>query len=71
MSFSRILLLSHHNELDCLQNDPRVTGPPNAHSNRTITRLSNGVHPASSGYDQIGDSVYSWLVAQLQDQAGE
>ena len=28
-------------------------------------RMNNGVHPAQSGYYQIGDSIYCWLNAQL------
>ncbi len=33
----------------------------NSRCDLKIRRLSNGVHPSSSGYSQIGDAVYCWL----------
>jgi lysophospholipase L1-like esterase len=51
--------------LDCLHNYPQLTSEINHGNKATITRLNNGVHPSSAGYNQIGDSFFSWLVAQL------
>ncbi len=49
--------------VDCVHNYPTVTVPANSHSTKKITRLFNAVHPAKSGYFQIGDSLYAWLCA--------
>ena len=49
--------------VDCVHNYPTTTAPANSHSTTKITRLSNAVHPAKSGYFQIGDSLYAWLCA--------
>ena len=37
----------------------------NADDRRVVERQNNGIHPAESGYRQIGDSFYCWLKAQL------
>ncbi len=50
--------------LDCVQNYPAVTAKANARVDTVVTRQSNGVHPAESGYRQIGDILYSWLKSQ-------
>ena len=55
--------------LDCVNNYPQRTAPLNARTDVKGPRLANGVHPGSSGYRQIGDSVYCWLKAVLADQA--
>ena len=52
--------------LDCLHNYPSVTAKWNARTESKVARLSNGVHPAASGYQQIGDSVYAWIKGQLR-----
>jgi lysophospholipase L1-like esterase len=51
--------------VDCVRNYPTATAPANAATEEQVTRLSNGVHPASTGYVQIGDTVYAWLKAEL------
>ena len=51
--------------LDCVNNYPTVKAPANARAKTEVARLSNGVHPSGEGYNQIGDSIYSWLKAQL------
>lgn len=50
--------------LDCVNNYPTKTVAINAHVSTKIKRLSNAVHPAKSGYFQIGDSLYAWLCAE-------
>ncbi|MCX7426282.1 MAG: GDSL-type esterase/lipase family protein [Planctomycetia bacterium] len=51
--------------LDCLHNYPTRTAKCNAQSEEETVRLANGVHPAASGYRQIGDTLYAWLKAGL------
>lgn len=36
-------------------------------SNAMIKRQSNGVHPAREGFNQMADTVYSWLKYQMSD----
>ena len=51
--------------LDCRHNYPVKIAPWNAQATAEGLRLANGVHPASAGYNQIGDSLYAWLKSQL------
>lgn len=39
--------------------------PVHADDRREVERQSNGIHPAESGYRQIGDTFYSWMKYQL------
>ncbi|OQA80133.1 MAG: GDSL-like Lipase/Acylhydrolase [Lentisphaerae bacterium ADurb.Bin242] len=52
--------------LDAEHNFPTVEEPVNAQNPETILRQSNGLHPAESGYYQIGDTFASWLTSVLQ-----
>ena len=47
--------------LDCLHNYPTESVSANAANDEKLARLNNGVHPAASGYAQIGDMLFSWL----------
>lgn len=60
---SGIQLIATHVNLDCVHNYPTQTVPANAYSDQKIVRQSNAVHPSESGYRQIGDSVYGWLLS--------
>ena len=60
-----IFLVPANVNLDCVHNYPQRTAPVNACNGTKITRANNAVHPAASGYNQIGDSIYCWLKAQL------
>ena len=52
--------------LDCVHNYAQSAAAPwNAQTDEKGSRLSNGVHPDASGYRQIGDSIYSWIKAQM------
>lgn len=51
--------------LDTVYGFPRVTVPANAHADEQISRMSNGVHPATAGYYQIGDALYCWIKSRL------
>ncbi|MBS0267057.1 MAG: hypothetical protein JSS02_34345 [Planctomycetes bacterium] len=59
----RIDLIPTHANLDCQHNYPVAEGPWNSATSLSATRQNNGVHPASTGYHQIGDSVYTWMKA--------
>jgi len=54
-------LIGAHLNLDSRYGFPSVKTPVHSHSEETIQRQSNGVHPSASGYRQIGDVVYAWL----------
>ena len=55
--------------LDCMNNYPKRAGRINGQAEAKVTRLSNGVHPAPEGYRQIGDSLYAWLKARLNEKS--
>ncbi|MCA9092010.1 MAG: hypothetical protein KDA68_00875 [Planctomycetaceae bacterium] len=57
----RIYLVPTYINLDCLNNYPSAVSAANANSDVKVTRLNNGVHPAKSGYNQIGDTLFAWL----------
>jgi lysophospholipase L1-like esterase len=60
-----LFLVPAHVNLDCVHNYPMRTGPWNAHATTKGARLANGVHPAGSGYRQIGDTIYGWVKSRL------
>ncbi len=60
-----ISLVPVYINLDCLHNYPQLTSEINHGNKATITRLNNGVHPSTAGYNQIGDSFFSWLAAKI------
>ncbi len=54
--------------LDTVYGFPRAMVPANAHTDVEISRMTNGVHPATAGYYQIGDAIYAWLKGRLAAQ---
>ena len=60
-----IHLIPTHVNIDCSNNFPSASVAVNARNSKKIIRQNNGVHPASSGYKQIGDSLYCWLKSNL------
>ncbi len=60
-----IILIPTFCNLDCEHNFPRISEDINLGNSQKISRLSNGVHPAGTGYNQIGDTFFSWLMAIL------
>jgi lysophospholipase L1-like esterase len=62
-----VFLIPAHVNLDCVHNYPTATGPANARTETELTRASNGVHPAATGYRQMADSIYCWMVGSLAE----
>jgi len=60
-----LFLIPAHVNLDTRHGFPSSATPPNVHATEELARLANGVHPATAGYYQIGDSIYCWLKGRL------
>jgi lysophospholipase L1-like esterase len=60
-----IFIVPANVNLDCANNYPTRTEPINSRNETTVSRASNGVHPAATGYLQIADSIYYWLKSRL------
>ena len=59
---SRIYLVPTNTALDVVNGYPLLAAAPvNSRSSVTIQRQSNGVHPDTSGYQQIGDCLWAFL----------
>jgi lysophospholipase L1-like esterase len=59
---ARVYLLSTNTALDTINNMERAASAPvNSRSSVNVQRQSNGVHPATSGYQQLGDAVWAFL----------
>ncbi|NUQ60962.1 MAG: hypothetical protein HUU20_00630 [Pirellulales bacterium] len=61
-----IYLVPTEVNLDSLHNYPTASGKWNVRAETEAARLNNGVHPAASGYRQIGDTLYCWMKAMLR-----
>lgn len=57
----QIYLVPTNLNLDCVHNYPAREEPLNERNSAKVLRQYNAVHPATSGYLQIGDTVFSWL----------
>lgn len=64
-----VSLVPAYVNLDCEHNFPSGAQAVNARNEEDIIRQNNGVHPAETGYRQIGDSVCCWLMNQLAAMA--
>jgi len=60
-----IFLVPTYVNIDCVDGYPQREEPINARNPAKISRHSNGVHPATPGYDQIADSIYAWMRYRL------
>lgn len=59
---SRVYLVPSNTALDTVNNMQRAAAAPvNSRSTVTVMRQNNGVHPATSGYQQIGDAMWAFL----------
>jgi lysophospholipase L1-like esterase len=59
-----IYLIPINANLDTEHNMLTETVAVNSRNTDTIVRQSNGVHPATSGFYQIADTIYYWLKVQ-------
>ncbi len=62
-----VFLIPAHVNLDCVHNYPTAAGPANSRAETELTRASNGVHPAATGYRQMADSIYCWIIGSLTE----
>jgi len=60
-----LFIVPTHVNLDTVWGFPRSSVPANAHADATVSRMTNGVHPATAGYYQIGDSIYCWIKSRM------
>ncbi|KXO82647.1 hypothetical protein AYL20_01235 [Acinetobacter venetianus] len=60
---SSIFVVGSGLNVDTENNFPTGTGQINSHNTNTITTQINAVHPADSGYKQIGDAMFAFLKA--------
>lgn len=60
---SRIYLVPSNLALDTANNMVTTSGAINSRNAATVARQSNSVHPATSGYQQIGDAWWAFLKA--------
>ncbi len=59
---SRIYLVPSNTALDVVNSYPLLAAAPvNSRSSVTVQRQTNGVHPDTSGYQQIGDALWAFL----------
>ena len=54
--------------IDTENNYPLLCQPVNADNSQTILRANNGVHPAQAGYYQMGDTLYCYMKAILNNK---
>lgn len=60
---SNIFAVGSGINVDAENNYPTGTGQVNSHNTNTVTIQTNGVHPADSGYKQIGDALFAFIKA--------
>lgn len=59
---SRIYIVPTNTALDTVSNmNIAASAPVNSRSTVNSTRQNNGVHPASAGYQQIGDAMWAFM----------
>ena len=59
-------LIPAYLNLDCRVNYPAGEVAANARTEVTVPRIYDSVHPNASGYQQIGDSIYAWVLKNLE-----
>jgi len=64
-----VWLVPAYISLDGVHNFPAAPQPVNARNAATVVRSYDSVHPAETGYRQIGDSIYCWLKHLLAEDA--
>ena len=61
----KLVMIPSNVGLDTENNFPVKKEAVNSQNKTVVSRQSNGVHPAPSGYNQIGDTYFAWLKNQL------
>ena len=61
----KLVMIPGNINLDSENNFPAVKEAANAENPTEVFRQSNGVHPAASGYNQMGDAYFAWLKNML------
>ena len=56
-----IYLIPAYVNIDTAHNYRKLSAPINSRNSEKITRLNSGVHPSTEGYQQMADSLYSWV----------
>ena len=64
----KLFLIPMQVNLDRDHNFPTMEEAINHGNSKKIIRQSNGVHPAHTGYYQMGDTLYAWLKYQLNQK---
>jgi len=60
MRVNKVFILNYNCVVDRIYNFPKVVQDANSRNTvDKVTRYTNGVHPADSGYEQMGDSLWS------------
>ncbi len=62
-----VSIVPTHLNIDTVHNYPMKEMLSNSQTEVKIFRQYNAVHPASTGYRQIGDSVFCWMKARLAE----
>ena len=66
-SNSNVYHINLAGQFDTEYNMPTVQTTVNSRNSQTITKQSNGVHPAQAGYYQIADAVYRAFTGLLTE----
>lgn len=61
----KLFMIPTQVNLDRDHNFPSTEETINLGNPEKVIRISNGVHPATAGYRQMGDTLYTWLKYQL------
>ena len=67
----RIYLVPTYVNLDTEHHFPTYASPRSARAGETSVRVNNGTHPSPAGYEQIGDCVFSWIIADMPKRSSE
>lgn len=57
----RIFVAQMNCNIDRTYNFPKTMIPANSRTSEEVVRWTNGVHPANSGYQQMGDSLWMFI----------
>lgn len=58
----RLYVIPEYLNIDAEHGFPTWSPAINSHLEQKMTRVNNGIHPNESGYKQVGDAIYGWIV---------